>query len=166
MRVAMPSMPEILSYALVAATGITALLALVTAVTGPGEPVAAVLVAALAAAIYWLIGRNLATIVTAAQAAGTIAILFVLCALADLATGYPYQAVLFLLAAVALGFAFVLLQQGMVPVELRFGGVAAVASPGGLIHLRMLEELRDAGILSADEFAAKRLLVAPGRGGA
>ena len=40
MRIAMPSMPESLSYALVAATGITALLALVTAVTGPGDPVA------------------------------------------------------------------------------------------------------------------------------
>jgi hypothetical protein len=121
---------------------------------------------ALAAAIYWLIGRNPATIVTAGEAAATIAILFVLCALADLATGYPYQAVLFLLAAGALGFAFLLLQQGTIPVELRFGGVAVVARPDGLIHLRMLEELRDAGILSADEFAAKRLLVEPRRGGA
>jgi hypothetical protein len=69
--------------------------------------------------------------------------------------------VLFLLAAGALGFAFLLLQQGTVPVELRFGGVVAVAPPSGRIHLRMLEELRDAGILSADEFAAKRLLIEP-----
>jgi hypothetical protein len=161
MRIAMPSMPESLSYALVAATGITALVALVVAVTGPGDLVAAVLVFALAAATYWLIGRNPATIVTASAAAATIAILLVLCALADLATGYPYQAVLFLLAAGALGFAFLLLQQGTVPVELRLGGVAAVAAPGGLIHLRMLEELRDAGILSTEEFAAKRRLVEP-----
>ena len=84
-----------------------------------------------------------------------------LCALADLATGYPYQAVLFLLAGGALGFAFLLLQQGTIPVELRLGGVVAVASANGLVHLRMLEELRDAGILSADEFATKRLLVEP-----
>ena len=44
-------------------------------------------------------------------------------------------------------------------VELRIGGVLAVASPNNLIHLRMLEELRDAGILTPDEFAAKRRLI-------
>ena len=54
-----------------------------------------------------------------------------------------------------------MLQQGTVPVELRLGGVLVVAAPGRLIYLRMLEELRDAGILSADEFAAKRQLVEP-----
>jgi hypothetical protein len=27
------------------------------------------------------------------------------------------------------------------------------------VHLRMLDELRDAGILSAEEFAAKQILV-------
>ncbi len=165
MRIAMPSMPESLSYAVVAAIGVTLLVALVVAASGPGNIVAALLVLASAAAIYWLVGRNLATIVTAAEAAATLAVLFVLCALADLVTGYPYQAVLFLLAAGALGFAFLLLQQGTVPVELRLGGVVAVAAPGaapgGRIHLRMLEELRDAGILSADEFALKRLLVEP-----
>jgi len=159
MRIAMPSMPESLSYAVVAATGITVLVALVIAVTGPGTIAAAVLVLAIAAAIHWLIGRNAATIVTAAEAAAAIALLFVLCALADLATGYPYQAVLFLVAAGALGFAFLLLQQGTVPIELRLGGIVVVASPGGHLHLRMLEELRDAGILSADEFAAKQTMV-------
>jgi len=161
MRIAMPSMPESLTYSIVAAIGITALVALVVAVAGPGDLVGALLVLAVAAAVYWLIGRNLATIVTAAEAAAMIAVLFALCALADLATGYPYQAVLFLLAAGALGFAFLLLQQGTVPVELRFGGVVAVAPANGLVHLRMLEALRDAGILSADEFAAKRLIVEP-----
>ena len=161
MRIAMPSMPESLTYSIVAAIGITALVALVVAVAGPGDLVAALLVLAVAAGVYWLIGRNLATIVTAAEAAAMIAVLFALCALADLATGYPYQAVLFLLAAGALGFAFLLLQQGTVPVELRFGGVVAVAPANGLVHLRMLEALRDAGILSADEFAAKQTLVGP-----
>jgi hypothetical protein len=161
MRIAMPSMPESLTYSIVAAIGITVLVALVVAVSGPGNLGAALLVLAVAAAIYWLIGRNLATIVTAAEAAATIAVLFVLCALADLVTGYPYEAVLFLLVAGALGFAFLLLQQGTVPVELRLGGVVAVASADGLVHLRMLEALRDAGILSADEFATKRLIVEP-----
>jgi hypothetical protein len=161
MRIAMPSMPESLTYSIVVAIGITALVALVVAVSGPGNLVAALLVLAVAAAIHWLIGRNMTTIVTAAEAAATIAVLFVLCALADLVTGYPYEAVLFLLAAGALGFAFLLLQQGTVPIELRLGGVVAVASADGLVHLRMLEALRDAGILSADEFAAKRLIVEP-----
>ena len=161
MRIAIPSMPECLTYSLVAAIGITALAAIVRAVAGPGNIVAALLVLAIAAGIYWLIGRNRATIVTAKEAAATIAALFVLCALGDLITGYPYQAVLFLLAAGALGFAFLLLQQGTIPVELRLGGMPAVAASGGLGHLHMLEELRDAGILNADEFAAKRLLIEP-----
>jgi hypothetical protein len=161
MQIAMPSMPESLTYSIVAAIGITALVALVVALSGPGDLVAALLVLAIAASVYWLIGRNRATIVTAAEAAATIAVLFVLCALADLVTGSPYQAVLFLLAAAALGFAFLLLQQGTLPIELRLGGVVAVASANGLVHLRMLEALRDAGILSADEFATKRLIVEP-----
>jgi hypothetical protein len=159
MRTAMPSMPESLAYALVAATGITGLLALVAAMIAPGSLVAAVLLLAMAWAIYWLIGRNLATVVSGKDVAGVTAVLFVVCALADLATGYPYQAVLFLLDAGALGFAFLLLQQGTLPVELRFGSVVAVASPSGLVHLRMLEELRDAGILTEPEFAAKRVLL-------
>ena len=159
MRIAIPTMPESLSYSLVAATGFTALGALVLAF-GSGDLVAALLVFALAAGIYWLIGRSQTAIVTAQEAAATIALLLALCALADLATGYPYQGVLFLLAAVALGFALLLLHQEIIPVELRIGGVLAVAAaPSRPVHLRMLEELRDAGILTADEFAAKRILV-------
>jgi len=159
MRIAMPSIPESLTYAVVAAIGVTVFAAIVRAVAGPGDIVAGLLVLATAVGIYWLIGRNLTTVVTAKEAAATIAILFVLCALGDLATGYPYQAVLFLFAAGALGFAFLLLHQGTIPVELRFGGVVAVAPPSRRIHLRMLEELRDSGILSADEFVAKRRLI-------
>jgi hypothetical protein len=160
MQIAMPSMPQSLTYAVVAAIGITVLTALVL-VAGSGNLVAALMVLAVAIGIYWLIGRNLATVVTAKEVAAMTAILFVLCALGDLVTGYPYRGVLFLLAAGALGCAFVLLQQGTNPSELRLGGVAVVAPPGRRLHLRMLEELRDAGILSADEFAAKRLLVEP-----
>jgi hypothetical protein len=159
MRIAMPSMPESLSYAVAAATALALLAAVALAVGAGGNLVAAVLVLAMAAAIHWLIARNLTTIVSAKEAAATIALLFVLCALADLVTGYPYRAVIFLVAAVALGFAFLLLQQGAIPVELRFGRIVAVAAPSALAHLRMLEELRDVGILTPDEFAAKRLLL-------
>jgi hypothetical protein len=157
----MPSMPQSLSYAIVAAIGITVLAAVVRAIFGPGNIAAALLLLAFALAIYWLIARNMATLVTAKEAAAITGILFVLCALGDLVTGYPYQGVLFLLAAGALGCAFVLLQQGTNPEELQFGGVTAVAAPTRRIHLRMLEELHDAGILTPDEFAAKRLMIAP-----
>ena len=157
MPIAMPSMPENLAYSLAAATVITIFAGLVVA--GSGDLTGAVLVFALAAAIYWLVGRNPATVVSGKEAAAALTLLLALCALADLATGFPYQAVLFLLAAAALGFALVLLQQGTVPSELRFGGLVAVAAPSRRVHLRMLEELRDAGILSADEFAAKQALI-------
>jgi hypothetical protein len=161
MQIAMPSMPQSLSYAIVAAIGITVLAAVIGAIVGPGNIVAALLLFAVALGIYCLIARNPVTIVTAKQVAATMAILFVLCALGDLVTGYPYQGVLFLLAAGALGCAFVLLHQGTNPAELQFGGMRAVAAPTRRIHLRMLEELRDAGILSEDEFAAKRPMVDP-----
>jgi putative oligomerization/nucleic acid binding protein len=154
MRIAMPSMPESLAYSVIAATGFIVLVAVI--VLFSGDLVGCVLVLAVAAAIYWLLGRNLVTIVTAGEVAASIALLCALCALADLVVGFPYLAILFLLAAVALGFAFLLLHQGTIPIEVRFGRVIAIASPSGLIHLRMLEELRDAGVLTQDEFAAKR----------
>lgn len=160
MRAAMPSLSEGLTYALTAATGLTGLLALVVGVSGPGNLVGAVLLLAIAATVYWLVGRNLATIMMGRDVAGAVALLFVVCALADLASGYPYRAVLFLLAAGALGFAFLLLHQGTIPAELRLGGVVVVAAPSGFVHLRMLEELRDAGILTPEEFAIKQRLVA------
>ena len=43
---------------------------------------------------------------------------------------------------------------------MRFGGVTAFASQSGVVQLRMLEELRDAGILTPEEFSAKQALVA------
>jgi len=159
MQGSMPNMPETLSYSVVAAVGITIIAALFTAATGPRDLVAAVLVLAIAGGIYWLVGRHAATIVTAKQSAATGAILLAICALADLAAGYPYQGVLFLLGAAALAVAFVLLQQGTAPVELRFGTMSAFTASPGIIQLRMLEELRDAGILTPEEFAAKRVLV-------
>ena len=160
MQTSMPNMPETLSYSVVAAVGISILTALFTAATGPHDLVSAVLVLAIALGIYWLIGRHPATIVTAKQAAATGAILLAVCALADLAAGFPYQGVLFLLGTAALAVSFVLLQQGTMPVELRFGSVSAFTASSGIIQLRMLEELRDAGILTPEEFAAKRILIA------
>ena len=158
MQIAMPNMPESLTYSVAAAIVLTVLAALVV-LGGSGDVVAALLVLAIAGSIHWLIGRNPATIVTAKDAAAAIAVLLALCAFADLAIDSPYQAVVFLLAAAALGFAFLLLQQGTAPVELRLGGMLVVAASSGLAHLHMLEALRDAGILNEDEFAAKRLLV-------
>ena len=93
----MPSMPQSLTYAVVAAIGITVFAAIIRAVFGPGNLVAALLLLAIAIGIYWLIGRSLATIVTARDVAAATAVLLILCALGDLLTGYPYQAVLFLL---------------------------------------------------------------------
>src|SRR5260370_1262342 len=119
---AMPSMPQSLTYAVVAAIGITVLTAIVCAFAGPGNIVAALLLLAIALGIYWLMGRNLATVVTATDVAAATAILFVLCALGDLVTGYPYQGGLFLLAPVALGSAFVVLHPGADPVKLRLRG--------------------------------------------
>ena len=161
MQTTMPTMPEALSYSVVAAVAITVIAALFTAATGPRDLVAAILVLAIAGGIYWLIGRHPATIVTAKQAAATGAVLLAICALADLAAGYPYQGVLFLLAAAALAVGFVLLQQGTVPVELRFGTMSAFTGSAAIVQLRMLEELRDAGILTPEEFAAKRALIVP-----
>jgi hypothetical protein len=155
MRIAMPSMSHSLSYTLVAAVALTLLAALVLAIGAAGNLVAAVLVLAIAAAIHRLIGRHLVMIVSAREAAAIFGLLLLLCALADLAGGYPYQAIVFLVAAAALGFAFVLLHQGTEPAELRMGRIIAVAAPSSRAHLRMLEELRDAGILTPDEFAAK-----------
>ena len=160
MQTSMPNMSETLSYSVVVAVALTIFAALFTAATGPHDLVSAVLVLAIAAGIYWLIGRHPATIVTAKQAAATGAILLAVCALADLAAGFPYQGILFLLGTAALAIAFVLLQQGTIPVELRFGSMSAFTASSGLIQLRMLEELRDAGILTPEEFAAKRALVA------
>src|SRR5437763_17030433 len=108
----MPTVPETLTYSVVAATALAILTALVLAATGVHDLVAAVLVLAIAGAVYWCIGRNRATLVTAKEAAGAGAALLAICALAELAVGWPYQGVLFLLDAAALGFVFVLLQQG------------------------------------------------------
>ena len=159
MPLSMPTVPETLTYSVVAAVTLAVLTALLIAATGTHDLVAAVLVLAVAGALYWCIGRNLATLVTAKEAAGAGAALLAVCALAELAAGWPYQGVLFLLDAAALGFVLLLLQQGATPLELRLGGILAVAPPGTLIHLRMLKELHDADILTDAEYAEAQLRV-------
>ena len=161
MQIAMPGISERLTYSIVAAIGLTTLCALVAAIGGASNLVAAVLVLAIAVGVYWLIGCREGTILRAKDAAAATALLVLLIAIADLVTGYPYQAILALLAAAALGFVFLLLQQGTQPVELRVGGILVVAAPSGRHHRRMLEALRDAGILTDDEFQAKCSLVQP-----
>jgi len=155
----MPTAPETLSYSVVASVTLAVLTALVLAATGAHDLVAAVLVLAVAGAIYWCIGRNFATLVTAKEVAAVGAALLAVCALAELAAGWPYQGVLFLLDAAALGFVFVLLQQGATPLELRFGNVLAVAPRDTLIQLRMLKELHDSRILTDAEYADAQLRV-------
>ena len=159
MQIAMPGIAERLTYMIVAAVGLTALCALVAAIAGASDLVAAVLMLAIAIGVYRLIGCREGTILRARDVAATAALLVLLVAIADLVTGYPYQAILALLAAAALGFAFLLLQQGTEPVELRLAGILAVAAPSGRHHRHMLEALRDAGILTEDEFQAKSALV-------
>ena len=159
MPLSMPTVPETLTYSVVAAVTLAVLTALLIAATGTHDLVAAVLVLAVAGALYWCIGRNLATLITAKEAAGAGAALLAVCALAELAAGWPYQGVLFLLDAAALGFVLLLLQQGATPLELRLGGILAVAPPGTLIHLRMLKELHDADILTDAEYAEAQLRV-------
>ena len=60
MRIAMPSIPESLSYAVVAAIGITVLAAIVRVVAGPGNIVAGVLLLAFAALAIFAQGSAIA----------------------------------------------------------------------------------------------------------
>ena len=157
LHVTVPNLPETLTYSVLAAIGIAILIAILLAVHG--DPLGVLLVLAVAVILYWFICRQLVALVSAGSAAAASAALLFLCALVDFITDAPYYGLLFLLAAVAAGFVFVLLRQGGVPAELMIGGVVVIGAPSRTAHLRMLEELRDAGLLTADEFAAKRALL-------
>ena len=158
LHVTVPNLPETLTYSVLAAIGIEILIAILLAVHG--DPLGVVLVLAVAAILYWFVCRQLVAVVSAGSAAAASAALLLLCALVDFVTDLPYYGLLFLLAAIAAGFVFVLLRQGGVPAALTIGGVVAVGAPNHTAHRRMLEELRDAGLLTEDEFAAKRALLA------
>jgi Short C-terminal domain len=158
LNIAMSSMPETLTYSVLAGIGIEVLLAILLAVRGEGLGV--VLVLALACVGYWFVCRQLVAVVSARLAVGASGLVLFLCGLIDFAAGHPYFGVLFVVGAVVLGFVFVLLQQGGVLAKIAIAGIVAVGAPNRAAQLRMLEELRDAGLLTEDEFAAKRALVA------
>ncbi len=158
LHVTIPNLPETLSYSVLVAVAIEVLIAILLVIHG--DRLGVVLVLAVAAILYWFICRQRVAVVSAGAAAAASAALLLLCAIVDFATGLPYYGLAFLLAAVAAGFVFVLLGQGGVPAELQIGGVTAIGAPNHSAHLRMLEELRDAGLLTQDEFAAKRALLA------
>ena len=158
LHVTVPKLPEALTYSALGSIAIETLLAILLALRG--DWLGVVLVLTLAAILYWFICRQLVAVVSARFVAGAGALLMLVAALIELASSRPYFGMLFILGTLALGFVFVLLQQGGVPTELRVGGIAAVGAPSRVGHLRMLEELRDAGLLTEDEFTAKRALLA------
>jgi hypothetical protein len=152
-RITVPNLPEALSYSVLAALVVEALLAIVLAMRG--EWLGVLLVLALFAVLYWFVLRQLVAVVSARFAVSTSGIAAFVAALIELVSAHPYSGLLFMLAAIVLGFAFTLLQQGGVPAELSIGGVTAIGAPSRAAYLRMLVELRAAGLLTEDEFAAK-----------
>jgi hypothetical protein len=157
LHVTIPNMPETLTYSVLASLGLDLVIALVLAARG--DWLGVILVLSIAGIGYWFICRQLVAVVSAGGAAAASGIVLFLCALTEFAAGNPYHGLLFLIGALVLGFVFVLLQQGAAPMELRVGGMIAVGAPRWRAHLGMLEELRDAGILTEDEFAAKRAML-------
>jgi hypothetical protein len=153
MQITMPNTPETLSYAVLGSLGLDIVLAVLLMVRG--DWLGVVLVLALAGGTYWFLCRHQITIVSAAMAAAMGATVMLAAAVVDLASDRPYFGILFLVATVGLGFVFVLLRQGAVPAELRFGGFLAVDAADASTHLAMLAALRDAGILTAEEYAEK-----------
>lgn len=153
----LPNTPETLTYAVVASFAIEIVIAIVLAARG--DWLGVLLVLAIAGIGYWFLCRQLVAVVTAGDAVAASGTMLFLGALADIVTGHPYSGLLFLLAAIVAGCVFVLLRQGAVPAELRLGGVIAIGAPSRAAQLRMLEELRDAGLLTEGEFIAKRALL-------
>jgi len=153
MQVTMPNTAETLSYTVLGSLALNIVLALL--LMGRGNWLGVVLVLAIAAGIYWFLCRHRFVVVSAVAAAAAGAVILLGAAVTDIASDHPYFGILFLIAAVALGFVFILLRQGAVPAELRYGGIAAIDVTGPAAHLAMLAALRDAGILTAEEYAVK-----------
>ncbi|HYM71731.1 MAG TPA: hypothetical protein VET89_02030 [Stellaceae bacterium] len=157
LHITAPTTAEALSYSVLASLAIEAIIAILLAVRG--DWLGVVLVLVLAAILYWFVCRQLVAVISAGFSAGASGTLLFLCALIEFLNGYPYYGLLFLIAAVILAFIVILLQQGAAPGELRVGGIVAVGPSGAAAHLRMLQELRDAGLLTQDELIAKRALL-------
>jgi hypothetical protein len=157
-RITVPSVPEALSYSVFAALVVEALLAVLLAARG--EWLGVLLALSLFAVIYWFVCRQMVAVVSARFAVAATGVAAFVAALMDLVSGHPYSGLLFMLAAIVLGVAFTLLQQGGMPAELSIGGVTAIGAPRRVAYLHMLVELRDVGLLTEDEFAAKRASLA------
>lgn len=157
-HITVPNLPEALSYSVLAALVIELLLAVLLAARG--EWLGVLLVLGLLAILYWFVCRQLVAVVSARFAAASSGVAAFIAALMDLVSGHPYSGLLFMLGTIVLGAIFIMLQQGGTPAELRIGAVTAIGVPGRAAYLRMLMELRDAGLLTEDEFIAKRALLA------
>lgn len=157
-QITVPNLPEALSYSVLAALVVDLLLAILLAARG--DWLGMLLAVALFAILYWFVCRQLIALVSAQFAVVASGVAAFIAALLELTSGYPYSGLLFMLTAIVLGVAFVALQQGGIPAEVRILGVVAVGAPGRTAYLHMLIELRDAGLLTEDEFAAKRALLA------
>lgn len=153
-RITVPNLPEALSYSLFAALVVEAVLAILLAVRG--EWLGVLLVLALFAVLYWFVCRQLVAVVSARFAVAASGVAAFVAALVELIAAHPGGGLLFMVAAILLGVAFVLLQQGGTPAELSIAGLSVIGAPGRAAYLRMLVELRDAGLLTEDEFVAKR----------
>jgi len=153
MQITMPNTPETLSYAVLGSLGLDIVLAIL--LMARGDWLGVVLVLALAGGVYWFLCRHRVAIVPAEMAAAAGAVVMLAAAIADLVSDHPYFGILFLIAAVGLGFVFILLRQGAIPAELRVGGILAVDVSSLSTHLAMLAALRDAGVLTAEEYAEK-----------
>ncbi|HXC27846.1 MAG TPA: SHOCT domain-containing protein [Stellaceae bacterium] len=157
-RITFPNLPEALSYSVLAALVADVLLAILLAARG--DWLGMLLALALFAILYWFVCRQLIAVVSAWLAVAACGVAAFVAALLELTSGHPYSGLLFMLTAIVLGVAFVALQQGGIPAEVRIGGIAAIGASGRGAYLHMLVELRDAGLLTEDEFAAKRALLA------
>lgn len=153
MQITMPNTPETLSYAVLGSLGLDIVLAILLMVRG--DWLGVVLALVLAAGVYWFLCRHRIAIVSAAMAAMVGSVVTLAAAIVDLATDHPYFGILFLIATAGLGFVFILLRQGAIPAELRLGGILAVDVTGPSTHLAMLAALRDAGVLTPEEYAEK-----------
>ena len=153
MQITMPNTPETLSYAVLGSLALDIVLAILLMVRG--DWLGVVLVLGLAGGVYWFLCRHSIAIVSAAMAALVGAVLMLAAAIVDLASDHPYFGILFLIATAGLGFVCILLRQGAIPAELRLGGIPAVDVAGPSTQLAMLAALRDAGVLTAEEYAQK-----------
>jgi hypothetical protein len=110
MQISIPSVPDNLTYCVVAALGIDIVGTILLAGGGAVLPGLAAL--ALAAAVYWFVYRNLEDdAATASRAAAIIAVIHLAFAVAALVLHNPFGFVLDGIAAACLGYVFTQFRQ-------------------------------------------------------